>query len=161
MDMKIKNVSIKSIREYGNNAKIHPDEQVKRIANSIKEFGFRQPIVVDGNGTIIIGHGRYRAAKFLGLDSVPVIEEKNLSEEQVNALRLADNKTNESEWDHMLVAAEIAETEIDMSEFGFDVVEDEGPKKQKLDDGGEITLDSFTDDKFQYECPCCGFRFIR
>ena len=107
---------------YSGNAKQHPPEQVERIANSIKAFGWQQPIVVDKDKTVIIGHGRLFAAKELLLDKVPVVFADNLTEDQVNALRLADNKTNESAWDFGKLEEELAELSIagfDMSQFGF------------------------------------------
>lgn len=108
---------------YAKNAKQHPPEQVRHIANSIKQFGWQQPIVVDRENVVIIGHGRLAAAKELNLDSVPVVYADNLTEEQVNALRLADNKTNESEWDFSRLEEELAALDIagfDMTQFGFD-----------------------------------------
>lgn len=107
---------------YEKNAKQHPPEQVEHIANSIKEFGFRQPLVIDADNVVIIGHGRLLAAKRLGLDKVPCIRVDDLSEEQIKALRLADNKLNESEWDFDLLEEELAGLQLnfDMSEFGFD-----------------------------------------
>ena len=107
---------------YSGNAKQHPPEQVERIANSIKAFGWQQPIVVDKDRTVIIGHGRLFAAKELLLDKVPVVFADNLTEDQVNALRLADNKTNESAWDFGKLEEELAELSIagfDMAQFGF------------------------------------------
>lgn len=110
---------------YPANAKKHPVDQVQHIANSIREFGFRQPIVVDADNVVVIGHGRLLAAKKLGLDSVPVVRADDLTDEQIRALRLADNKTNESEWDFAELEAELAELSIDfdMKEFGFDDVQ--------------------------------------
>ncbi len=106
---------------YEHNAKVHPDKQIEHIANSIREFGFKQPIVIDDNNVIVIGHGRQLAAQRLGLDAVPCVRVDDLTAEQIRALRLADNKTNESEWDFAELESELAELEIDfdMSEFGF------------------------------------------
>ena len=84
-------MKIENIKPYEKNAKKHPKKQVEQIAKSIKEFGFNQPIVIDKKGVIIVGHGRYEAAKLLGLSDVPVIEVE-LTEEQAKAYRLADNK---------------------------------------------------------------------
>lgn len=109
---------------YEMNAKQHPPKQVEHIANSIKAFGWKQPIVVDADNVVIIGHGRLLAAKHLMLDTVPVVYADDLTEEQANALRLADNKTNESEWDFSKLEEELAQLAIDgidMSDFGFDV----------------------------------------
>ena len=112
---------------YAGNAKQHPPEQVEHIANSIKRFGWQQPIVVDKDNVVIIGHGRLFAAKELHLEKVPVVYADNLSEEEVNALRLADNKTNESQWDMGKLEEELAALSIagiDMEQFGFDDVGD-------------------------------------
>ena len=111
-----------SLKPYPANAKKHPPEQVKHIANSIREFGFRQPLVIDADNVIVIGHGRLLAAKELGLETVPVVRADDLTQEQIRALRLADNKTNESEWDFTALEEELAELalDFDMSDFGFD-----------------------------------------
>jgi site-specific DNA-methyltransferase (adenine-specific) len=112
---------------YENNTKVHPPEQVDRIAESIKRFGWQQPIVVDRDNVVIIGHGRLLAAKQLFLESVPVVYADNLTEEEAQALRLADNKTNESPWDFGKLEEELAALSIagiDMSKFGFEVGED-------------------------------------
>lgn len=133
--MKIEQISIKDIKPYEKNAKKHPAEQVEHIANSIREFGFRQPLVVDKDGVIVIGHGRFMAAKKLGMNEVPVVRADDLSEEQIKALRLADNKTNESEWDIDLLDVELDEIiDIDMSEFGFDLSIDEEPREIEEDE---------------------------
>lgn len=109
-----------AIKPYGKNAKKHTGKQVARIADSIKEFGFNQPIVVDKEGIIIVGHGRYMASTFLGLESVPVVT-LDLSEEKAKAYRLADNKLNESDWDMQLVIAELKELTLEMVDLtGFD-----------------------------------------
>ena len=120
--MDVEYLKIKSIKPYEGNAKEHPEEQIEKIANSIGSFGWQQPIVVDENGVIIIGHGRYLAAKRLKLTEVPVVRSGNLSPEQVKALRLADNKVAESDWDLDLLSTELdGILDIDMSDFGFDL----------------------------------------
>lgn len=129
---------------YEMNAKLHPADQVEHIANSIKMFGWTQPIVVDENNVVVIGHGRLMAAKELMLDKVPVVRRDDLTEEQINACRLADNKTNESPWDFGKLEEELAQLAIDgidMEQFGFEVgedfidhsevVEDEAPEVQE------------------------------
>lgn len=111
------------ITPYKKNAKKHPKEQIARIARSIKEFGFNQPIVVDKQGVIIVGHGRYEAAKMLDMkdEDIPVTV-VDLSEERANAYRLADNKLNESEWDMHLVIEELKGLSEEMIELtGFDI----------------------------------------
>ena len=120
--MQIFDVDINQIKPYAKNAKLHPDEQIGRIANSIREFGFKQPLVIDKNNVLVIGHGRYAAAKRLGYDTVPCLMADDLTEEQIKALRLADNKTNESDWDIDFLNIELDDiTDIDMSQFGFDL----------------------------------------
>lgn len=90
--MKVQNVSIQDVKPYANNPRDN-DGGVDAVANSIKEFGWQQPIVVDKDNVIIVGHTRYKAAKKLGMKEVPVVVADKLSEEQVKAYRLADNKT--------------------------------------------------------------------
>lgn len=108
------------IKPYEKNAKKHPAKQIKQVAESIKAFGFNQPIVVDKNGVIIVGHGRYEAAKLLGLKDVPAIK-VNLTEEQAKAYRLADNKLNESEWDMGLAIEDLKGLSDEMFDLtGFD-----------------------------------------
>ena len=121
--MEIKMVSVADITPYENNAKMHPDEQITQIANSIREFGFKQPIVLDKHNVVIIGHGRLLASKKIGLSEVPVVYANELTDAQVKALRLADNKTNESEWDFSMLEAELDDLRLDfdMSDFGFDL----------------------------------------
>lgn len=113
------------IRPYENNPRLN-DGAVGAVARSIREFGFQQPIVVDREGVIIAGHTRYKAAKKLGLTEVPVVVAGNLTDEQVRAYRLADNKTGElAEWDFSALEEEQAGIgELDMSLFGFDNIEE-------------------------------------
>ena len=122
-----------NLTPYAANAKKHPAEQVRAIANSIREFGFRRPIVVDADNVVVIGHGRLLAAKELGLETVPVVRADDLTEEQIKALRLADNKTNESEWELEKLEAELAELELefDMADFGFDDIRGGGYHRRK------------------------------
>lgn len=122
--------NITELKPYKKNAKKHPKEQVEQIANSIKEFGFTQPVLIDKNSCVVAGHGRVLGAKKAGLKQVPTICLDDLTPEQIKAYRLADNKLNESGWDEKLVSEEISELlkfDIDMEVFGFsmDVLEDE------------------------------------
>ena len=120
--MKVEYLSPGELYPYPANAKIHSPEQVKRIANSIKAFGWQQPIVIDKDNVVIIGHGRLFAAQELRLDSVPVVRADDLTEDQVKALRLADNKLNESPYDFSKLEEELAALDIagfDMEQFGF------------------------------------------
>lgn len=114
-----------NIKPYKKNAKKHPDKQLKQIAASIQEFGWQQPIVVDKNGVIIVGHGRWAAYQKYKSEyklSEPRIETADLTEKQAKAYRLADNKLNESDWDMALVIDELKELDVNMVELtGFDV----------------------------------------
>ena len=116
--MQVKQVRLQELRPYKANAKKHDDRQIKNVAESIRQYGFVQPIVADRNGVIVIGHCRFLAAQMLGLQEVPCVCVDDLTPEQVNALRLVDNKSNESGWDYDLLAAELGT--LDMSTFGFD-----------------------------------------
>lgn len=113
---------IENIKPYEKNAKKHPKKQIEAVAKSIKEFGMNQAIVVDKQGVIIVGHGRYEALKHLGWDIKPEwVKEVDLTEEQANAYRLADNKLNESEWDMSLAIEELKELSDEMFDLtGFD-----------------------------------------
>ena len=112
--------SIKELKPYKKNAKKHPKEQVEQIANSIKEFGFTQPVLIDKNNCVVAGHGRILGAKKAGLKEVPTLCLDDLTEEQIKAYRLADNKLNESEWDSGLLKESLDEIlDLDMEMFGF------------------------------------------
>lgn len=116
--MQIQNMSIEAIKPYPRNAKKHPQSQVDNVAESIKQFGFVQPIVIDGKGCIIIGHCRYEASKRLGLKEVPCVMLEDLSDDEVRKLRLLDNKLNESPWDMSLLEVELAD--LDFGDFDVD-----------------------------------------
>lgn len=119
--MEIKSIKIKELKPYEKNPRRN-DEAVKFVASSIKEFGFKVPIIVDKDMIIIAGHTRYKAAKRLKLKEVPVIMADDLTDEQVKAFRLADNKVAErSEWDFDLLTDELTDIlDIDMEQFGFE-----------------------------------------
>ena len=126
--MNIINKKLTEIKPYDKNPRKN-DEAVKYVAASIKEFGWKVPIVIDKDGIIVAGHTRWKAAKKLGLDEVPCIIADDLSDEQIKAFRLADNKVSEkAEWDFDLLGEELDELfDFDMSVFGFEdeMVEDE------------------------------------
>ena len=114
------------------------DQAVNAVAASIKEFGFKVPIVIDSAGVIVAGHTRLKAALLLGLKTVPCVVADDLTEEQIKAFRLADNKVSEfSEWDFELLTDELQDiTNIDYSEFGFDLskIENEWFEKRERND---------------------------
>lgn len=133
--MEVKLVKIVDIRPYDRNPR-NNDGAVDAVAASIKEFGWQQPIVVDRDGVIIAGHTRYKAAQKLKCKEVPVVVAENLTDEQVKAYRLADNKTGElAEWDTALLDEELAElADFDMSQFGFDTILQEEVREAEEDD---------------------------
>lgn len=118
---KIQEWPIENIRPYENNPRKIPQKAVDAVAASIKEFGFKQPIVVDKSGVIIVGHTRLKAAEKLGLAKVPVIVASDLTDEQARAYRLADNRTGEiAMWDRPILDDELRRIlDIDMMDFGF------------------------------------------
>lgn len=107
--MIIENVKLSDLIPYIRNNKEHDKEQVKMIANSIKEFGFNQPLCIDKNNVVVVGHGRLLAAKELKMDEVPCVRMEDLTEEQINKYRILDNKLNESEWDVLKLKEELNE----------------------------------------------------
>lgn len=116
--MNVQNRKLSELTPYPGNAKKHDKKQIANVAESIRQYGFVQPIVVDRDDVIIIGHCRALAAKKLGMDEVPCVSMDDLTPEQVNALRLVDNKSNESDWDFDLLAEELHN--LDLSAFDFD-----------------------------------------
>ena len=125
---------IKDLRPYKKNAKKHPKQQIEQIANSIQEFGFTQPVLIDKHNNVVAGHGRVLGAKKAGLTEVPTLCLDDLTEEQIKAYRLADNKLNESDWDEVLLDEEVQElltSDIDMSLFGFELSEQETKQNRK------------------------------
>jgi hypothetical protein len=131
--MQIIQKKLADIVPYANNTKKHDETQIKNVAESIKKYGWVQPLVIDDDGTIVIGHCRALAAEKLGMEEVPCVVVSDLTEEEINALRIVDNKTNESPWDFDLLSAELPE--IDLSDFEFDF--DFGGENYSPDDFGE------------------------
>ncbi|MDO4564829.1 MAG: ParB N-terminal domain-containing protein [Clostridia bacterium] len=131
------------------------DAAVEAVAKSIQTFGFRVPIILDDRDVIIAGHTRFKAAKMLNLEWVPVLVADDLTEEEVKAYRLADNKTQEfAAWDLELLASELQDiSTIDMGAFGFSMDLPDLP----------LDLDEPTDEAHgeQIHCPKCGFVFER
>lgn len=130
----VKMVPIGEVVPYDKNPRLN-DKAVDAVASSIREFGFKVPIVVDGEGVVVSGHTRLKAAKGLGLTEVPVIVADDLDDTKIKAFRLADNKVSElAEWDESLLAkelGELADLNYDMGQFDFDL---------DLDGGGEDDL---------------------
>lgn len=124
--MNIEYKELKALIPYEKNTKKHDSVQIDNVAQSIRQYGFVQPIVVDKDGVIVIGHCRYEAAKKLKMERVPCVCVDDLTEEQVKALRIVDNKTNESPWDMSFLADELVEADLSGFDFdfGFDIVDE-------------------------------------
>lgn len=115
------NIVYKNVDElipYANNTKKHDKTQIKNVATSIDTYGFVQPLVIDKNNVVVIGHCRLLGAKHLNMEKVPCVCVDDLTEEQVNALRIVDNKSNESDWDMDILPEELLN--VDLSAFDFD-----------------------------------------
>lgn len=160
--MKVKQLSTDKLKPYPNNTKEHPEKQVEKIAESIKEFGFNQPIVIDSDNEIIAGHGRLEAAKKLGYDMVPVVRKEGLTKEQVQAYRLADNRLNESEWEYEKLAEELEALEAkdyDLDKTGFDTEELEEilmDEESIVEEVGDLEDEYEEPEKEELKCPECG-----
>lgn len=161
--MEILELPLNMIKPYLNNPRKN-DNAVQYVANSIRQFGFKVPVVIDSNYEIVCGHTRWKAAKLLKLETIPCVMADDLDEEQIKAFRLVDNKTQEmSDWDWDAVFEELnLISGIDMKLMGFEefLNDDKGEmKERRIGDNEEIDLDSFSDEEFSQVCPCCGFRF--
>ena len=129
--MDIKNIAVKDLIPYDKNTKKHDDVQINNVAESIKQYGFVQPIVIDKNNVVVIGHCRLLAAKKLKMADVPCVCVEDLTEEQVKALRIVDNKSNESPWHFDFLADELAEINLDAFNFDFGVSFDDDDTETK------------------------------
>lgn len=149
--MNIIEKKVKDLIPYEKNPRKNEDA-VQYVANSIKEFGFKNPIIIDQNNVIVAGHTRLLAAKQLKLKTVPCILADDLTEEQIKAFRLVDNKTAElAGWDFPLLDLELAEIEtLNMEDFGFKKVDFDF---ENVEDLGE---DNYSEpEKDKLECPNC------
>ena len=131
-----------SIRPYAANAKKHDATQVANVAESIRQYGFVQPIVIDRDGVIVIGHCRALAAKKLGMKEVPCVCVDDLTPEQVKALRIVDNKSNESPWDMDLLAAELPGLDLDGFDLDFGIEDEEEETEIVEDEAPEVDEDA-------------------
>lgn len=149
---------ITDIKPYEKNPRRN-DDAVQYVAESIRQFGFKVPIVVDSNNIVVAGHTRLKAAKKLGYKEVPCIVADDLTEEQVKAFRLADNKVSEAaEWDFDLLDEELDGLfDFDMAAFGFDVVEDDEPEEiESKGNERERTMNAYNLDEYD-EAATDGF----
>lgn len=153
--MNIIEKNINDIIPYENNPR-NNENAVDKVAASIKEFGFKVPIVIDVNNIIVAGHTRLKAAQRLNMTTVPCVVADDLTEKQIKAFRLADNKVSEfSTWDFDLLASELSDMDmdIDMSDFGFDLdnLDIESPADVEEAEGGEGTPYTSKIEGLQYE----------
>lgn len=153
--MNIHNVPLHLLRPYEKNAKKHPVRQLEGIAQSIQQFGFKQPIVIDAKNVIIAGHGRYEAAASLGMQEVPCVIADDLSKEQIRAYRILDNKLSESGMDLDILAIDMDDIDFDFAPFG---VFGDNPFSNKSD--SILDDDSATKEKKAVTCPACDHEFI-
>ena len=137
--MDVRNISVKDLIPYDRNTKKHDKTQINNVAESIKQYGFVQPIVIDKDNVVVIGHCRLLAAKQLKMKEVPCVCVEDLTDEQVKALRIVDNKSNESEWDFDILPDELAD--LDFSDFDFDFgLEADGEDYSPDEFGDEFSL---------------------
>lgn len=143
--MKIEYLKTDELIPYTNNPR-NNDDAVDYVANSIREFGFKNPVIVDKDNTVVCGHTRLKAAKKLGIKEVPCIRADDLTEEQIQAYRLADNKVAEkATWDEAALELEIFDIKsIDLLNFGFDLESDENDRKEEKENNfKQMELKSF------------------
>lgn len=170
--MKIEIRPVDSLKEYGNNARTITEAEVDYIARCISEVGFLAPVVVEADGTIVCGHAATRAARKAGLSEIPCVIADGMSDEQVRAFRLADNKTaTMAMWNTEKLTAEFAKLTderfgleglgFDPRMFGLAAGKDGEPGGGTASDTSrEIDLDGeYSDEEFDYECPHCGLKF--
>lgn len=153
--MTIVNKPTAELKPYDKNTKKHDDVQINNVAESIKQYGFVQPIVIDKNNVVIIGHCRLLAAKKLKMSDVPCVCVEDLTEEQVKALRIVDNKSNESPWDFDFLADELAD--LDLSNFDFDFGIDTDAEKSNVNiDDFFVDAEQKPKEPKKIQCPHCG-----
>lgn len=138
-EIKIEYLALSDIKPYENNPRLN-DDAVKYVANSIKEFGFKVPIIIDQNNVVVAGHTRLKAAEMLGLKTAPCVRANDLTENQIKAFRIADNKVSEySSWDYEKLDLELDEIDLDMQDFGF----------TEYENNENILNDLYHDDNFE------------
>lgn len=150
--MQIEHMKITDLKPYKRNPRKN-DKAVDIVANSIKEFGFKNPIIIDSNNEIICGHTRLKAAKKLKLKTVPVIRADDLTDEQVKAFRIADNTSSEfAEWDFNLLDGEIKDIfNIDMADFGLTLSDNNDLLLFDEETNEEITVPEFEKKEAEYQ----------
>lgn len=166
MNLQIEYRQVKDLLPYARNSRTHSDAQVAQIAASVREFGWTNPVLIDGENGIIAGHGRVLAARKLGIDEVPCIELAGLTDTQRRAYIIADNKLAlNGGWDDELLAIELHElnaADFDMSLIGFDATGLSLAMGLGADfEAGSEEDQGKLDEKSPIECPACGHEFHR
>ena len=167
--MEIEYLPVASLKECPDNARIITEAAVDFVAESIRDAGFLNPVVVDRDNVIVCGHVSTRAARKAGLDVVPVVRADDLSPEEIDAYRLADNKTAAvSVWDRDRLGEEFerlaesykpVELGFDLSMIAGDAQENAKPARPVENTSKELDLDDFADEAFKHTCPHCGLKF--
>ena len=162
--LSVEYLPIDSIRPYERNAKKHPPEQIAQIVRSIHDTGMNDPIGIWSDKNIIVeGHGRWMACKQLGMETVPVIRLDHLTDEQRREYAIIHNQTTmNSGWDLPMLDMELGELpDFDAAFYGFDVNFDDFEPTKIENTEKEYGEEDFADEKFECECPRCGFKFNR
>lgn len=134
--MEYEYINIDELKPYEKNARTHSEQQIETICNSIREFGFRNPVIIDENNMILAGHGRVMAAKQMGLEKVPFVRWEDMTETQKRGFILANNKTADlAGWDFDILQDELQDINLDMSDFGFDDISEPGIDELEENDG--------------------------
>ena len=160
--MEIKNIEISKLIPYELNNKIHDETQIIRIANSIKEFWFTQPLVIDKSNVVVIWHWRLEAAQRLWLKEVPCIVKDDLSDIQIKKLRYWDNKLNESEWNIENLKLDLSDlNDMNLWDLDFSVEEIIWEDKELNEKSKMENKEYWIDDlwEFEHKCPKCWFEF--
>lgn len=161
MEIIMKKVS--ELTPYDKNAKKHDAGQIANVAQSISEMGWKQPIVIDANGVVIVGHCRLLAAKKLKQKEVPCVVADDLTPEQIKKYRILDNKLAESPWDLDLLAEGMADLSLDGYEIDFPELDvltgGDATTNDTMEGAREFGEEEFGDEHFKCECPRCGFKF--
>ena len=145
------------IKPYSGNPR-HNDQAVDAVANSIRDFGFKVPLVIDKDGVIITGHTRYKAATRLGLDEVPCVVADDLTDDQAKAFRLVDNRVSEiATWDIDLLSIELDDIDLDLGEYDFNSIVFDDDDLDSFDDESKSQSDS----ESIITCPKCGFEWVQ
>lgn len=155
-NMKIEYINTNDLIPYANNAKIHDEIQIEQIKQSIKSYGFNDPVAIWKNNEIIEGHGRVLAAKDLGIEQIPIIRLENLSDKQRREYMLVHNQlTMNTGFDAELLDTELQELDFDEFDYGFE-------KPVEFDDDvKEKEKSAFEEKRNEYTiCPKCGMKFI-